>query len=196
MENKELSIKLNEDKLEVAKVKNKNSAKNKLIYAFFSTTATVFATIYSDEKQLVILSILLFTFPSFIESLGILNKNLVIKRIIQTYKIVFVILSILLIVILIWYMFDEGDAYHFTKAFIDYILYINIFVNTLFSLISYYNLSYNINEHIALVVIEESTLEKQKERLKFQESVQKEHKKIYREFVGNTSNKDKRGKNK
>ncbi|RBA05725.1 hypothetical protein [Staphylococcus arlettae] len=196
MENKELSINFNEDKLKFAEEKNKNSAKNKLIYAFLSTTATVFATIYSDEKQLVILSILLFTFPSYIESLGILNENLVIKYIIKTYKIIFVILSIPLIIILMWYMYDKGDAYYFTKAFIDYILYVSIFVNILFSLISYHNLRYNINEHIALVVIEESTVEKQKERLKFQANVQNEHKKTYREFVGNTSNKDKRGKNK
>ncbi|MDK4265627.1 hypothetical protein [Staphylococcus warneri] len=196
MENKELSIKLNEDKLKIAEIKNKNTAKNKIIYAIFSTIATVFATIYSDEKQLVVLSILLFTFPSYIESLGISNKNVVVKCIIKIYKIIFIILTILLLVILIWFMYNKNDAYQYTELFLDYILYSSIFVNILFSLISYFNLQYNINEHIALVVIEESTLEKQKERLKFKDSIQKEHKKAYREFVGNTSSKDKRGKNK
>lgn len=97
MENKELSINLNEDKLNIAKLKNKNSANYKLIYALISTIVTVFATIYSDEKQLVIISILLFTFPSYLESIGVTNKNPIIKIIIKAYSIVFIILPIILI---------------------------------------------------------------------------------------------------
>ncbi len=196
MENKELSININEDKLKIAKQKNENSANYKLIYAGISTIVTVFSTIYSDEKQLVILAILLFIIPNYLEARGVSNKNSIIKKVLVVYKVVFLFQSILLFIIFVWYTYNKIDAYCFTKSFVDYLLYSSIFVNLLYSLFSYFNLRYNISEHLALVVIEESTLEKQKERLKFQDNIKEEHKKTYRNFVGNPNNKGKRGKNK
>ncbi|MGT2341529.1 hypothetical protein ACVPOQ_14880 [Staphylococcus aureus] len=57
------------------------------------------------------------------------------------------------------------------------------------------NLRYNINEHIALAAVKQDLVQKQKERLHFQDNIKKAHKKVYREFVSK-QNKDKKGKDK
>lgn len=54
METKDLSLKIDATKIEVAGIKNKFTAQCKLAYSFIATIATIFATIYSDGKQLVI----------------------------------------------------------------------------------------------------------------------------------------------
>ncbi|MGT2341528.1 hypothetical protein ACVPOQ_14875 [Staphylococcus aureus] len=61
METKDLSLKIDATKIEVAGIKNKFTAQCKLAYSFIATIATIFATIYSDGKQLVIFSMLLFS---------------------------------------------------------------------------------------------------------------------------------------
>ncbi|MFZ8441694.1 hypothetical protein ACO1ML_11675 [Staphylococcus aureus] len=195
METKDLSLKIDATKIEVAGIKNKFTAQCKLAYSFIATIATIFATIYSDGKQLVIFSMLLFVFPSFIESFGIVNENKVITAIVKIYKYIFFIVSLFLFIIFVWYFYDKQDAYNYTKVIGDILLIVSIFINLVYSLISYLNLRYNINEHIALAAVEQSTLEKQKERLHFQDNIKKAHKKVYREFVSK-QNKDKKGKDK
>lgn len=91
METKDLSLKIDATKIEVAGIKNKFTAQCKLAYSFIATIATISATIYSDGKQLVIFSMLLFVFPSFIESFGIANENKVITAIVKIYKYIFLL---------------------------------------------------------------------------------------------------------
>ncbi|HGZ8673479.1 TPA: hypothetical protein ACOF89_002098, partial [Staphylococcus aureus] len=119
----------------------------------------------------------------------------VITAIVKIYKYIFFIVSLFLFIIFVWYFYDKQDAYNYTKVIGDILLIVSIFINLVYSLNSYLNLRYNINEHIALAAVEQSTLEKQKERLHFQDNIKKAHKKVYREFVSK-QNKDKKGKDK
>ena len=101
---------------------------------------------------------LLFVFPSFIESFGIANENKVITAIVKIYKYIFYCFFISIhYFCLVFY--DKQDAYNYTKVIGDILLIVSIFINLVYSLISYLNLRYNINEHIALAAVEQSTLE-------------------------------------
>lgn len=191
MENKDVALKINEQELKSAKLKSKTQANIKILYALISTIVTIFATIYSGKEQLVILSILLFVVPSYIESLNVITNNFVVTLVVKIYKVIFKLLNIILLTIFVWYLFNKADAYTYTKNFQLYIIYSDIILNIVYNLFSYVNLRYNTREHIALAVVENASNSKQKDKLEFKENRKDSSKQINREFVKNKSKRKK-----
>lgn len=179
----EVGIVVTKDKINLARQKNTSLAKNKAIFTFFSTVITIFTIVYSDINQLLMLTVIFFVVPTYFDTINMNNDNAIVKKLIFLYKCIFWILNAIIILVFIWFIFGKDDALYWTSYFFKYVLFIDVFINVIFSITTFLNLSSNLKEHLALVVVSETSKEKIKERLEFQEKKKRDAIEENRNFI-------------
>ncbi|MFI9824903.1 MULTISPECIES: hypothetical protein [Bacillati] len=183
----DLGIEFTKDKIELARLKNVDLAKKKLGFTFAATIITLLTIHYSDINQLLMLTVIFFVVPTYFDTITMDKENIVVKTLVIIYKCIFWILNAIILIEFAWFIFDKADALHWTSCFFKVILYFSVTKNFIFSLVTFLNLSNNMKEHIALVVLSQTSKEKIKERLIFQERQKENAAEENREFIRNKS---------
>lgn len=165
----------------------------KMIYTFISTIFTAFATHYTNEFNIIILSTIIFVTPFFIESLEKINVNIIEKISLIIFRISYIILTSMLFIVLIWSLFNIEDAYYYSKWFIYYIIYISIGLSVIYSLCSYMYIRNDDNLPLALALVKEKSIENKIEMLNYEEDMKEVHKKNHRKFIKEKTSKPNQG---
>ena len=185
----------NVNNVEIALLKKRliDIARYKLLYTVISSVFTVFATLYTNEFDIIILSTIIFVTPFFIESLEKTDLNKIEKLFLYMYRIAYMVLTFMLFIVLIWSIYNSDDAYHYSKWFIYNIIYISIGLSILYSLCSYFYTRANNKIPLALSVVKEKSIENKNEMNNFEDEMKEAHKKNHRDFIKEKSSKPNQG---
>lgn len=192
---KEQYNELNVNNVEIALLKKKliDIAGYKLLYTVISSVFTVFATLYTKEFGIIILSTIIFVTPFFIESLEKSDGNNIEKFFLYIYRITYMVLTFVLFIVLIWSFFNSDDAYHYSKWFIYNIIYISIGLCFVYSVCSYFYTRSDDKLPLALSTVREKSIENKNNMNNFEDDMKEAHKENHRNFIKEKSVKPNQG---